>query len=523
MQYKSIARNGSFTKNDCTTGGVASSITFNQVMGAVISTISQEDADAKGLALFNANGQANANANGICTYKSIAKNGSFTRNNCEVGGVPSTVNYNQLVGAVTSTISQADADSKGLVKFNIDGQTYANANSTCSYSSIAQNGSFTKNNCSMGGIGSVINYSQEAAAVTSTISQADANSKGLTLFNTNGQTNANTNGNCSYSSIARNGSFTRNNCEVGGIPSTITYSQVAGAVVSTISQADANSKGLDKFNVNGQVYANTNTSCTFKSIARSGPFTKNNCKVGTTGTIVIYNQLAGAVTSTISQADADSNGLVNFIGLGQVYANFNGLCTFYSIAQSSFFARNNCGTGIGESFIKYSQSAGAVTSTISQEDADNKGWTKFMNDGQANANTNVTCKYSSIAQSGSFTRNNCEIGIGATVIYNQISAVVTSTISQDDANAKGRIKFNADGQAYANRNGGCTIIYYNIPMSEIFTKSDCWRGRGEDVFYDVPAGKYSSTISQQNANNLAQQDIWVNGQNYADINGGCEP
>ncbi|CAD0002113.1 DUF5977 domain-containing protein [Flavobacterium chungangense] len=65
-------------------------------------------------------------------YKSTARSGSFTRNNCASGEVGSSVTYNQAQGVETSTVSQADADSKGLTRFNTDGQAYANTNGTCS-------------------------------------------------------------------------------------------------------------------------------------------------------------------------------------------------------------------------------------------------------------------------------------------------------------------------------------------------------------------------------------------------------
>ncbi|MFB3386610.1 DUF5977 domain-containing protein [Flavobacterium sp. LAR06] len=67
----------------------------------------------------------------VVVYSSIARSGSFTRNNCAGGMIASSVTYSQGAGAVTSTISQADADAKGLTKFNLDGQAYANANGTC--------------------------------------------------------------------------------------------------------------------------------------------------------------------------------------------------------------------------------------------------------------------------------------------------------------------------------------------------------------------------------------------------------
>ncbi|WP_417942654.1 DUF5977 domain-containing protein [Flavobacterium sp. RS13.1] len=132
----------------------------------------------------------------IVLYRSIARSGSFTKNNCASGGVPSTISYSQSVGAATSIISQADADAKGLAKFNTDGQANANANGVCTYYNIAQNGIFTKNDCSSGGIGSSVAYSQAAGVVTSIISQEDANALGIAKLNADGQAYANTNGIC---------------------------------------------------------------------------------------------------------------------------------------------------------------------------------------------------------------------------------------------------------------------------------------------------------------------------------------
>ena len=67
----------------------------------------------------------------IILYKSIARSGPFTRINCGPGVPGSTVTYNQAAGAVTSVISQADADAKGLTKFNTDGLAYANTAGVC--------------------------------------------------------------------------------------------------------------------------------------------------------------------------------------------------------------------------------------------------------------------------------------------------------------------------------------------------------------------------------------------------------
>lgn len=306
--YKSIARSGSFTRNNCATGGVGSSVTFSQAAGAQTSTISQADADSKGLTLFNTNGQTNANTNGTCTFNSIARSGSFTKNNCAAGGTGSSVAFSQIAGAQTSTISQADADSKGLTLFNTNGQANANASGTCTFKSVARSGSFTRNNCSVGSVGSSVAFSQAAGAQTSTISQADADSKGLTLFNANGQANANINGTCLFSSIAKSGSFTRNNCTGGAVGSTVTYTVPAGRYTSATSQAAADALAQTDLNNNGQAYVNTNGTCTLPQVEFSYEYFFN---ASTRGLII------DVMASGSGHNGATLNFNINFIRNGQ--------------------------------------------------------------------------------------------------------------------------------------------------------------------------------------------------------------
>ncbi|QRY56309.1 DUF5977 domain-containing protein [Sphingobacterium siyangense] len=77
---------------------------------------------------------------------------------------------------------------------------------------------------------------------------------------------------------------------------------------------------------------------------------------------------------------------------------------------------------------------------------------------------------------------------------------------------------------YAGENVNChpiLTVYKNTALSKSFTR-DCGTGyQGSTVSYTVPAGKYSSTISQQYADQMAQDDIDINGQNYANANGIC--
>ncbi|MGE8339998.1 MAG: DUF5977 domain-containing protein, partial [Flavobacterium sp.] len=336
--FRSKAYSGPFTKSNCAAGGVGASVVYSQAAGLETSEISQADADSKGLARFNTDGQSYANTNPDvqCTFSSKDYSGSFTKSNCAAGGVGSSVVYSQAAGVEKSYSSQADADAKGLIRFNADGQYYANTNPDvkCTFSSKAYSGSFTKNNCAAGGVGSSVAYSQAVGAETSQVSQADADSKGLSRFNTDGQAYANANGYCTYYSAALSGSFTRNNCSAGGSPSSLSYSQPYGVVTSTSSQADANALGTAKFNNDGQAYVNANGTCTYYSVARSGSFTKNNCSSGGYGSSLVHNQNAGAQISYNSQAEADGLGNVKFNADGQAYVNANGYCTFYSPALS---------------------------------------------------------------------------------------------------------------------------------------------------------------------------------------------
>lgn len=67
------------------------------------------------------------------------------------------------------------------------------------------------------------------------------------------------------------------------------------------------------------------------------------------------------------------------------------------------------------------------------------------------------------------------------------------------------------------------IKYYSSEKTKSFIK-DCGSGSlGSTYTYIVPAYKYSSTISQADADQRAQEDININGQSAANLNGICTP
>ncbi len=127
------------------------------------------------------------------------------------------------------------------------------------YKSSARTGSFTKD-CVSGGTPSVVSYNQLAGIITSTISQVDADHKALLLFNTDGQSNANTYGDCMFYSAALFGYFQRKNCINGSIGS-VPYGLEVGAIISNVSQEDADTRASSMFQMYGQAYANERGSC----------------------------------------------------------------------------------------------------------------------------------------------------------------------------------------------------------------------------------------------------------------------
>ncbi|MGH2666741.1 DUF5977 domain-containing protein [Flavobacterium sp.] len=455
--YKSVARSGSFTKNNCPAGGTGQSFNYSQAAGAYTSTISQADADSKGLALFNANGRANANANGYCTFKSIALSGSFTKNNCAAGGVGSSVPFSQVAGAETSNDSQADADSKGLTLFNTNGHANANSQGECTYSSIALSGSFTKNNCPVGGVGSSVPFSQLAGAKTSTDSQADADAKGLALFNANGRANANTNGYCTFTNTEKSGSFTKNNCAPGGVGSTEVYTVPAGSHFSRESQAAADDLAQRDVNNNGLENANSKGYCTFWNLAITRSYTKNNCPSGSEGSSLDYTIPAREVTSRESQFDADDRAAKKCDVFGRINVNTNGICRFYNTAKSGIFTKNNCPAGQWGAPVTYTVAAGIHWSESSQAEADIKAQEDVAQNGQNYANVRGECGFYNAQTSEDFTRDNCGIGfIGSTETYTVPAHIYFSTLSQKDANLKAFNDLRQNGKNYANTHGTCT-------------------------------------------------------------------
>jgi hypothetical protein len=98
----------------------------------------------------------------------------------------------------------------------------------------------------------------------------------------------------------------------------------------------------------------------------------------------------------------------------------------------------------------------------------------------------------------------------------------SSTISQEDADAKVQNELLSMGQAAANANGVCKILYCNDARTITVFAENCQPGyKGAPVSYTVPAGRYCTTESKVLANELAQEELEANAQ--ASVNNQASP
>ena len=111
-----------------------------------------------------------------------------------------------------------------------------------------------------------------------------------------------------------------------------------------------------------------------------------------------------------------------------------------------------------------------------------------------------------------FTRKNCSAGYkGGTYQYTVPANKYSSAISQDEADAFAESELLSSGPTAANQNGSCSLVYYNAATTVTKKSNGCPLGSyGGPVNYTVPANKYTSLISQSDANDKATEEINAN-------------
>lgn len=484
-------------------------------------------------------------------YRNKRQSALFTKEGCN----PETEKGEELeyvveAGKYTSVISQSDADDKAMKDIEQNGQNWVNEHGRCItilWYNVKKSKSFRKNDCDPDTEeGSLVTMTIEAGQFSSTISQEDADRKAEAELNAKGQDYANSHGTCNtikWYNDRKSKMFQKTDCEVTEVGSMVEYVVEAGRFSSSVSKEDANQKALDALEAEGPGYANEHGTCEtnlWYNVEKSKVFYKNDCEDGFIGAPYTYTVEAGKYTSDVSQEDADKKALDDIEKNGQEQANFNGECiedpNYFIGKASARVQKNDCDaesqTG---SFVDLTEKdlAGypdAFVSRESQEAANALAEAAMEEQKQDLANKKGTCidknqfvgVYSKV-----FTKDNCEgEGVGSQVTVDQDDVTggpFTSYESQEAANALAQAAVEQQGQAIANRDGHCT---WTGKYSEEFTKNDCDEGQvGSKITVteqDVVGAPFTSTVSQDDANNKAQAAVKEQGQAIANSKGNCE-
>lgn len=484
-------------------------------------------------------------------YRNKRQSALFTKEGCN----PETEKGEELeyvveAGKYTSIISQSDADDKAMKDIEQNGQNWVNEHGRCItilWYNAKKSKSFRKNDCDPDTEeGSLVTMTIEAGQFSSTISQEDADRKAEAELDAKGQDYANSHGTCNtikWYNDRKSKMFQKTDCEVTEVGSMVEYVVEAGRFSSSVSKEDANQKALDALEAEGPGYANEHGTCEtnlWYNVEKSKVFYKNDCEDGFIGAPYTYTVEAGKYTSDVSQEDADKKALDDIEKNGQDQANLNGECVtdpnYFVGKASARVQKNDCDaesqTG---SFVDLTERdlAGypdAFVSRESQEAANALAEAAMEEQKQDLANKKGTCidkdqfvgVYSKV-----FTKDNCEgEGVGSEVTVDQDDVTggpFTSYESQEAANALAQAAVEQQGQAIANRDGHCT---WTGKYSEEFTKNDCTEGQvGSKITIteqDVVGGPFTSTVSQDDANNKAKAAVKEQGQAIANNKGNCE-
>lgn len=484
-------------------------------------------------------------------YRNKRQSALFTKEGCnsetERG---EELEYVVEAGKYTSIISQSDADNKAMKDIDQNGQNWVNEHGRCItilWYNVKKSKSFRKNDCDPDTEeGSLVTMTIEAGQFSSTISQEDADRKAEAELDANGQDYANSHGTCNtvkWYNDRKSKMFQKTNCEVTEVGSMVEYVVEAGRFYSSVSKEDANQKALEALEAEGPGYANEHGTCEtnlWYNVEKSKVFYKNDCEDGFIGAPYTYTVGAGKYTSGVSQEDADRKALDDIDKNGQGQANLNGECiedpNYFVGKASARVQKNDCDaesqTG---SFVDLTERdlAGypdAFVSRESQEAANALAEAAMEEQKQGLANKKGTCidkdqfvgVYSKV-----FTKDNCEgEGVGSEVTVDQDDVTggpFTSYESQNAANALAQAAVEQQGQAIANRDGHCT---WTGKYSEEFTKNDCTEDQvGSKITVterDVVGAPFTSTVSQDDANNKAKAAVKEQGQAIANSKGNCE-
>ncbi|MCX8480506.1 MAG: DUF5977 domain-containing protein, partial [Sediminibacterium sp.] len=513
--------------NTCGAGGIGNAFTYKVDAGKYQSMVSQAEVDGVAQSDLSTNAQQKANTEGTCTYKNERITRFFSKTctaNFTTVPIEFVVDANQA--NYSSLISVADANNNALRYINANGQEYANKNGTCNCE--GNDRKLINNACNLA-IKYYISNNQTNGN--------NYNKKFIYLFSDNTYNSGNeySKGTAPLTQIYYNQnttqSFTKNNCGAGYVGSTETYT--APLFASIQNQAAANMLGTNNINANGQNYANGKGVCKliYYNGLKSKSFTKTNCNNGGEGSAALYIVNERTFNSIISQNDADLQAQKDIDNNGQNWVNTNpkstATCTYYNDAKTVVYFKTcpSDAKPVPASITK-SVAERVYSSKIDKNNANNIALSALNVQGQTEANNTIVCTYYNDEVRNYFTKT-CPLG--ASPVPNNISTSIkagmySSIINKTTANNLAINALNAQGQTEANNTLVCTY-FNNIPLSGNFTKQ-CPADNIKNplnVSFSVAINQFSSTISLQNANDLATNYFNQQGQTLANSNILCVP
>lgn len=124
-----------------------------------------------------------------------------------------------------------------------------------------------------------------------------------------------------------------------------------------------------------------------------------------------------------------------------------------------------------------------------------------------------------------FKKQDCPEDLGSMEEFCVEEAQFVSSVSQEEADKRAEEWLSREGQANANRIGGCCRVYYSQEMSGEFYSKNCEEGymQEDPTVYKLEEGAVISTESQTDADFRALMKLKKEGQAKADAEGECKP
>ena len=531
--------------------GVEMEVTAEMVNGSpVTSTESQEAADAEARRIVEEGGQAYVNKNGNCTPLSTDPVWEDV--------VPEELRCNEGKSQKKQHDTNECSETHNQERW-VDG-----GNKVCSWTGHYSE-TFQKNDCEIPDSGTEVEVSEadvEGNPFTSFVSQEDADNKAKEAVKAQGQAIANQKGKCRFVGVYSK-QFTKDNCGScqHGVPMSVTQDMVGGPFYSNESQEEADRLAQEAVEAQGQAYANKNGTC---EMDNTDPVWED----------VVPEELR-CNEGKSQKKQHDTNECSETHNQERWVDGGNKVCSWTG-HYSETFQKNDCEIPDSGTEVEVSEAdveGNPFTSFVSQEDADNKAKEAVKAQGQAIANQKGKCRFVGV-YSKQFTKDNCgscQHGVPMSVTQDMVGGPFYSNESQEEADRLAQEAVEAQGQAYANKNGTCEmdntdpvwvdsepletkceggksykkqvntnecyggaderwveggdkVCTWTGTYSKEFTKQCADGGVGSKVTIDqddVTGGPFTSTVSQEDANSKAQAAVEQQGQALADAQGTC--